>query len=110
MSEALALALVTSIFPASVHFGALRGAPLRPALATQRSKGERLIFRYTWHFLVVNGVLAGLGVFLGKSGMALEASAVALFALPTVVAQLTCLIIAKTRDVASNKRDPSNVR
>lgn len=106
----IVLTVMAAILPAVFHLGALRGSPLTPPADTQSSEVERLIFRRLPLLFMLNGALAGAVVFLAKTGSELMAVVAGILALPSVVAQLVALTIAKARDVASAGRRSARVR
>jgi len=103
LGEIIALTIIVAFLPVGLHLGALNGADIRPSKKSQKTSFERLIFRQLPSLFVINGFLIGSVVFFWNSGMITASVTLGLLALPTVVAQLTALVIAKVRDVAEGR-------
>ena len=101
---AAVLAAIAAMFPAGIHLGVLRGAPIRPPVGRQKSELERLLFRHLRLLMAVNGALTGSTVFFAKTGETAAALVSGSIAVPTILAQTACLVIAKFRDVAELPR------
>jgi hypothetical protein len=99
--ELIAAALIAGIAPCAIHLGGLCGAELRPKLATQKTRFERTLFRSIWLLILVNGLLSALVAVLALSGHVVQALIAAACSLPTLIAQLVCLFLAKSRDLTS---------
>jgi cation transporter-like permease len=104
---AAVLAAISAMLPTALHLGALRGAPLRPFARAQKIGLERLLFRYLLLLMAVNGLLIGSTVFFGKMGDLAPAVVSGSLAVPTLMAQLVCLVIAKWRDLAASAQGAS---
>lgn len=108
--DAIALAAVAALLPGAIHLAALRGAPLRPPLKMQKSRWERILFRHLNRLIIANGLLVGCLTFFWMLGLTIPSAIAGFLACVTTVAQFTCLIIAKARDVSEGGRRAAKVR
>jgi hypothetical protein len=101
--ELVAVALIAGIAPYALHLRALTGSELRPKLEMQKTPLERALFRRIWLLFGVNGLLSALIAVLGHSGNVVPAVIAAALSVPTVLAQLVCLVLAKSRSLTSDR-------
>jgi hypothetical protein len=79
----------------------LGGAEMRPKLTTQKTRLERTLFRNIRWLFVINGLIFALAAVLAMNGNVAQAVAAAALSVPTLLAQLVCLVLAKSRDLTS---------